>query len=223
VLLTALAGAYEKVTGHKRIKIDMEGHGREEVMEGVDVSRTVGWFTTIYPVALDQGDSSDIGERVKAIKEKVREIPNRGIGYGVLNYLAKTDGIGEKSSDRSSPEIRFNYLGQTDQGLRNSSLFGIARESTGLAQSPLARRPSLLEVNCWVSEGRFRADYSYYKDVHRRASVQRLAEAFVKELRAIINHTLIAGAANYSPSDFPLAGISQQQLDKVITKLKRSR
>lgn len=223
VLLTALAGAYEKVTGHKRIKIDLEGHGREEVMEGVEVSRTVGWFTTIYPVVLDLGDSSDIGERVKAIKEKVRGIPNRGIGYGVLNYLAKTDGIGQKLSAQSRPEIRFNYLGQTDQGLRNSSLFGIARESTGLTQSPLARRPSLLEINCWVSEGRFWADYSYYKDVHRRASVQRLAEAFVKELRAIINHTLVAGAANYSSSDFPLAGISQQQLDKVITKLKRSR
>lgn len=221
VLLTALAGAYERVSGHRSIKVDMEGHGREEVIEGVDVTRTVGWFTTIYPIVLELGDAGDIGERVRAIKEQVRGVPNRGIGYGILAYLSGE--IGQRLRGMPQPQIRFNYLGQTDHSLRNSSLFGIARESAGPTQSPLARRPSLLEINCSVTEGRLCVHSTYYENVHHRATIERLAGAFVEELRAIINHGLSVDEVSYSPSDFPLAGISRQQLDKVITKLKRSR
>src|SRR5205085_2055827 len=87
VLLSALAGSYSRWSGEAELKMEVEGHGREEVMEGVDVTRTVGWFTSIYPVVLSSNDGGRVGDTIRITKEKIRNIPNRGIGYALLRYL----------------------------------------------------------------------------------------------------------------------------------------
>lgn len=86
LLLTALVLAVRKWTGQERVAVNLEGHGREEIVQDVDLSRTIGWFTTAFPVVFDL-DTDHEGDAIKQVKEQLRKIPNKGIGYGILKYL----------------------------------------------------------------------------------------------------------------------------------------
>ncbi|HEX2271266.1 MAG TPA: amino acid adenylation domain-containing protein, partial [Pyrinomonadaceae bacterium] len=144
VLLSALGLALKQWSGQSVVLVDLEGHGREQISESVDVSRTVGWFTSIYPVLLEvQGSREQIGEVLKHIKEQVRVIPAQGIGYGILRYLR-----GENSQLQTLPtaEVVFNYLGQTDGVLGDTGVFGIARESAGSQCSQKGMRQHVLDI-----------------------------------------------------------------------------
>src|SRR5205085_6744284 len=118
VLLTALVEAFAGWTGRDRLLVEVEGHGREDLFEGVDVSRTVGWFTTAYPVRLLRAPGGP-GERLQAVKEQLRSVPERGIGYGLLREL---DPRGREWCRHPGAEVSFNYLGQFDQVLASSTL-----------------------------------------------------------------------------------------------------
>jgi non-ribosomal peptide synthase protein (TIGR01720 family) len=200
--------------------LDLEGHGREELLEGVDLARTVGWFTTLFPVCLELG-AEPPGEALKAVKEQLRRIPNKGIGYGMLCYVHPDPEVRAALQALPPPEISFNYLGQLDQTLSESSLFRPARESSGPPHSPLGRRPHLLEVNGWVAEGRLQLQWSYSQRVHRRATVERLAQGFLEALEALIVHCQSPEAGGFTPSDFPLARLKAQTLNKLSVLLER--
>src|SRR6185295_10843687 len=105
VLLTALGQALGKWSGEEKVLVDLEGHGREDIFDGVDLSRTVGWFTTMYPVALDLPGEPDLGHALMAVKEQIRAVPGRGLGYGALRYLTGT-------APAVDAPVSFNYLGQ---------------------------------------------------------------------------------------------------------------
>jgi hypothetical protein len=128
-LLLALAEAFEGWTESSKLRIDLEGHGREELFADADVTRTVGWFTSLYPVVLDVSGAAGPGERLKAIKEQLRAIPRRGLGYGALKYLGRPE-IRAELAAHASPEVSFNYLGQVDQDLFDTPMFRHAGEST---------------------------------------------------------------------------------------------
>ncbi len=96
VLLTALIQSFAQWTGERSLLVDLEGHGREDLFEDVDLSRTVGWFTTLFPIYLQLEEVDRPGETLKSVKEQLRRIPNRGIGYGILRYLNKDTAIGKK-------------------------------------------------------------------------------------------------------------------------------
>ncbi|HAA29713.1 MAG TPA: hypothetical protein DCE56_20975, partial [Cyanobacteria bacterium UBA8553] len=163
-----------------------EGHGREDLFQDIDLSRTVGWFTSIFPVFLDLGDTSHPGEALYTIKEQLRSIPNRGIGYGVLRYLSHNQAIAEQLQALPQAEIRFNYLGQSDSVLSESSLFKIAQESSGSSCSLRGRRRYLLDVSGIVIEGKLKLDWTYSENLHRRATIEGLAETFVEALRSLL-------------------------------------
>ncbi|MGH7999038.1 MAG: amino acid adenylation domain-containing protein, partial [Brasilonema sp.] len=129
VLLTALVQTFAQWTGEHLLLVELEGHGREEIFDDVDLSRTVGWFTTHFPVLLDLEKASNPGEALKAVKEQLRGIPKRGIGYGLLRYLNGNKEITEQLQALPQAEVKFNYLGQFDQVLSSSSLFEPAQES----------------------------------------------------------------------------------------------
>ena len=216
VLLTALARAFEDWTGETAVLVDLEWHGREETGEDLDVSRTVGWFTTLFPVLLDTRGLRQPGELLKSVKEQVRALPGRGLGYGLLRYLSGDPEIAAALRELPQAQVLFNFLGQTDQVLAGSSLFAPARESAGPARDPAEPRRHRLEITGIVAEGRLRLAVRAGGRVYRRDTLAALAEGFRRHLRALIEQCLLPGAGGYTPSDFPLLRTDQRELDLLL-------
>ncbi len=161
VLLTALAQTLARWTGERTLLLDLEGHGREEVVDGVDLSRTVGWFTTLFPVFLQLEHTYTPAAALKSVKEQLRRIPRRGFGYGVLRYLSQDTEVIEALRSLPQAEVCFNYLGRGDQ-LRSGPLFsGPLREASGPHRSKRGRRCYLLEVNSRLAGGQLQCDWTY--------------------------------------------------------------
>jgi non-ribosomal peptide synthase protein (TIGR01720 family) len=223
VLLTALLQTFTQWTGETDLLFDLEGHGREEIVEDIDLSRTVGWFTSIYPVRLQLGDSGDApGELLKHVQEQLRRISNHGIGYGLLRYLSQDWSIALALAAAPKAEVTFNYLGQFDQVLEKDSLFGPARESSGASRSATGLRPYLIEINASVSGGVLQASWTYSENVYSRTTVERLAGAFIDALRSLIELCETPDAVSFAPGDFPLLNFDQRQLDKLISKINKT-
>jgi amino acid adenylation domain-containing protein/non-ribosomal peptide synthase protein (TIGR01720 family) len=220
VLLTALARAMARWTGERRLAIDLEGHGREEIFADVDLSRTVGWCTSLFPVLLEVRHADRPGEALKAIKEQLRHIPNRGIGFGLLRYLHPDAGADLR--DAARPDVSFNYLGQFDQLLADSALFGSADESTGPARGLLGQRRHLLEINGSVVAGQLRLEWIYSANLHAASTIERLAEGFLAALRALISHCRGPDTGSFTPSDFPEAELNQAELDTLLASISRT-
>jgi non-ribosomal peptide synthase protein (TIGR01720 family) len=195
--------------------VDVEGHGREEIIEGVDLSRTVGWFTSLYPVSLEAAAGARTGDLVMSIKEQLRAVPGRGIGYGLLRHLCRADADAARLRELPQAEVSFNYLGQFDQSLEETGLFKLAPERGGASVRGDATRSHLLEVTGRVSGGRLSVTWVYSERVHRRQTVETLSGNFAAALRAIIAHCLTPAARSYTPSDFPLVRLDQTQLDRL--------
>jgi len=221
VLLTALLLAFTEWTGEHSLLVDLEGHGREAVIEEVDLSRTVGCFTTIFPVLLQLGEFSDPEEALRTVKEQLRRVPNQGIGYGLLRYLSEESEIAEKLQARPNAEVIFNYLGQFDQILPAASFFQLAREFIGPTRS-LRQTIYLIQVTSFVAQGQFQMRWVYSEGIHRHATIEDLAGRFVRGLQSLITRGRLAKAGAYTPSDFPEAGLSQRELDNLIAKLSQS-
>ncbi|WP_186762711.1 non-ribosomal peptide synthase/polyketide synthase [Lentzea tibetensis] len=206
VLLSALTRTLSRWSGRDQVLVDLEGHGREELFSDVDLSRTVGWFTSMFPVVLDAG-AGDWGSVLKAVKEQLRSVPRRGVGHGALRHLAGTT----LSVSEASPQVSFNYLGQFDWS--TGGLFHEVRGGVGGAASPRAPRPHLLDVVGRVERGALELTWYYSPNVHREPTVQSLAQHVVHALREIIAHCAEPGAGGRTPSDFPLAGLDQAAVD----------
>jgi len=219
VLLAAVAQAFARWTGARSLLIDLEGHGREEIIEGVDLWRTVGWFTTHFPVLLDLGNAANSGDAIKAIKEQLRAVPNRGIGYGLLRYQSGKEEVAERLRALPHPEVSFNYLGQLDQVLPESSPFGPAPESAGPLHSPQGNRSYLLYLSGSVSGGQMRLTCIYSENLYRRSTIERLTQNIAEALQAIITHCQSAEAGGYTPSDFTLAKLDEQGLSHISSLL----
>jgi amino acid adenylation domain-containing protein/non-ribosomal peptide synthase protein (TIGR01720 family) len=217
VLLTAVARAFRRWTGEPALRIDLEGHGREAVLEGVDLSRTVGWFTSIYPVLLTLPPEGGPEEALKAVKEQRRGVPGRGLGFGALRYLG--DPAAAERLGGSTSEVLFNYLGQIDRGLPEASFFALAGEPIGSHHSLRQERGYLLEINGGIAGGRLRTGWTYSRELHRGETIQALADGFLDELRALIRHCRSLGAGGFTPSDFPLMSFSQDELDELVADL----
>ena len=214
VLLTALARAFQRWTGDRSLLVDLESHGREALSEGVDVSRTVGWFTSAYPVCLQLPSANDPGGSLKSVKEQLRRVPRNGAGYGMLRYLGGGE-IGHELASAPPPEISFNYLGQFDQSFAQATALSIANESRGQEHSPRGRRRNLLEFIGNVSGGQLHFTCVYGRSIHRRATIEQLLREFAEELRALIAHCIAPDIGGFTPSDFPLAQLDEAKLGKL--------
>jgi amino acid adenylation domain-containing protein/non-ribosomal peptide synthase protein (TIGR01720 family) len=192
ILLTALVQTLSKWTGSNSVLLDLEGHGREDIFEDVDLSRTVGWFTTIFPVVLELKATDNLGNAIKSIKEQLRAVPKRGIGYGVLRYLSGDAEITTQLLATPQPEVSFNYLGQFDWGTQANYFCKLAPESVGAEHSPLESCDRLLDINGLVVEGQLQLDWTYSENFHQRSTIENLAEDFVVSLRSLIAHCLSA-------------------------------
>src|SRR6185503_16918303 len=146
-------------------------------------TRTVGWFTTIYPVELEVEAGAGVGEALKAVKEQMRGVRGRGLGWGLLRWLGEAEEISGLEA-----EISFNYLGQFDQLFSESSPFGLARESTGVERSLRSKRRYLVDVGGSVFEGQLHLSWTYNENIHRRETIERVSQDFISELRKLIVH-----------------------------------
>jgi non-ribosomal peptide synthase protein (TIGR01720 family) len=218
VLLTGLVEAVGQWSGERRIAVEMEGHGREEISDDLDLSRTVGWFTAVYPVVLDVHDSGTPGEALKQVKEQLRRIPNGGIGYGVLRYLSNV----QELKTAKPVELSFNYLGQLDQVLDAGSLFGGASESIGPQQSLQGRQSYALEVSAAVAGGKLHVRFTYNEQLHDAATIQQVINDYMNALRELIAHCQSEEAGGFTPSDFPLIELNQHELDLALSEIEFS-
>lgn len=228
LLLTALALAFRQWTGENTLLVELEGHGREALVNDVDVSRTIGWFTTHFPILLDLSGEAESGVEngkksqatgwaVKSLKEQLRRIPNRGIGYGLLRYLSGNVEISKQLQAFPEAEVSFNYLGRFDRVLPQSTPFRLVQEYTGSDRSLQGKRSHLIAIDAIVLDGRLQLNWTYSENIHRRSTIENLAENFSAALQEIIRHCL-ASRGGYTPSDFPLATLNQQQIARLSAK-----
>ncbi|MFS2197920.1 amino acid adenylation domain-containing protein [Pseudomonas sp. Pseusp3] len=210
LLLTALARVICRWSGQGSTLIQLEGHGREDLSDDLDLSRTVGWFTSLFPVRLQP--EAGAASSIKSIKEQLRAIPGKGLGYGVLRYLGEP-AQREALQHLPAPRITFNYLGQFDRQFDDAALFVPAAESGGQAQGDDAPLANWLTVEGQVYGGQLSLQWGFSRDMFAESTVQQLADAYTEELKALIEHCCTTAAGQVTPSDFPLARITQAQLD----------
>jgi len=214
LLLAALAEALRNWTGRRQHVITLEGHGREAIAGAPDVGETLGWFTTFFPLALEANDAdlADWGTLIKAVKEQLRAVPRRGLGYGLLHHLGVPAG-------EPLPELVFNYLGQLDAAPAVTG-FRAAHEPRGSDRAANNARPFLIELNAAVTAGHLRCNWAYSAAHHRAETIAQLATAFDTALRAIIAHCTSGEAGGFTASDFSAADVSQSDLDKLFDRLQ---
>ncbi|WP_395605332.1 non-ribosomal peptide synthetase [Pseudomonas sp. B16120] len=210
LLLTALARVLCRWSGQASALIQLEGHGRETLFDDIDLTRSVGWFTSAYPLRLTP--QAEQGDSIKAIKEQLRGVPHKGLGYGVLRYLAD-DLCKQSMAALPSAQITFNYLGQFDQSFGTDALFHPLEESAGQAHDPDAPLPNELSIDSQVYGGELVLRWTFSRERHDQQVIGDLAEAYLAELHSLIAHCLQDDAGGLTPSDFPLARLTQVQLD----------
>ncbi|WP_433273364.1 non-ribosomal peptide synthase/polyketide synthase [Actinosynnema sp. CS-041913] len=198
VLLSALGRVLAEWTGRSSVSVTLEGHGREELFDA-DLSRTVGWFTTQFPVVLETSD--DWGRTLKTVKEALRAVPHRGLSFEALDV------------GRPLPAIAFNYHGRFE--VADGGFYRARRDSVGDDLAPDQTRSQLLEVTGLVERGELELSWQYSENVHDDATVRRLAERMLDALREIVAHCASPDAGGHTPSDFPLARLTQEQVDRI--------
>jgi non-ribosomal peptide synthase protein (TIGR01720 family) len=218
VLLTAVVQSFKSWTGQPLL-VDLEVHGREDLLLELNLTRTVGRLSSVYPVLLDVDDEATPGEALNSIKEQLRDIPGKGIGYGVLRYLSE-NGVAAQLQALPAAEVSFNCLGQLSQTLTDLPMFGLADEFAELNQRAQGRRGYAIEINGGIFDGQLQMTWTYSEGLHRRSTIEKLAESFLAALRSLIEHCEEEGA-EVIPSDFPVAQLDHHKLSKLARMISR--
>ena len=239
VLLTGLALAVAAwrerrgKSGGTAVLVDLEGHGREEFLPGVDLSRTAGWFTSIHPVRLDPGQVSwdevreggtAVGTALKLVKEQLREAPDNGVGYGLLRHLGAEAAAGLAGA--GSPQLAFNYLGRAAAGQDGewSPVPEALSRALGGGHDPGLSLPHALEVNCHTEDTPagplLHATWTWAGGLLTEAEVGELAGLWFTALEGLVRHAAQDGAGGFTPSDIDLVSISQDELDEFASELE---
>ncbi|MGS7250674.1 non-ribosomal peptide synthetase [Pseudomonas anuradhapurensis] len=215
LLLTALARTLCRWSGDEAVLVQLEGHGRDGLFEDMDLTRSVGWFTNAYPLSLRPLPGEDDAARaasIKCIKEQLRQVPHKGLGYGVLRYLADAT-VREQMAALPQARITFNYLGQFDQQFDGAALFQPLDAPAGQAHAADAPLPNWLSVDGQVYGGALQLRWTFSAERYDERTIASLAEAYRQELLALVEHCLADGNGSFTPSDFPLAHLTQAQID----------
>jgi len=196
--------------------MDVEGHGREDVFNGVDLSRTVGWFTCMYPVRFSLAASPQ--DALCGVKERTRAVPARGLGYGVLRYLSSDPDL-KNTLDHAAPDIGFNFLGEfrTQSG---DVAFRLAHDaSLGGRLCVCGTRPHRLNVEADITSGKLRVSFIYSRNLNKRERIERLAQAFESSLRELFSQSVPV----LTTADFATARMGREDFDRLFQRISNSR
>ncbi|MCU0286454.1 MAG: amino acid adenylation domain-containing protein, partial [Acidobacteria bacterium] len=215
ILLTALGLGIKKSFALDHVLIALEGHGREEIFEGIDISRTVGWFTSVYPIVIDIGQTGDLGRLIKETKETFRRIPNKGIGYGILKYLT-SDENKKNIQFKLKPQISFNYLGQFDADVKQLSFFEPAKESSGHSQGLDNHREYLLDVSGMIADNRLTMTVLYNENHFKSTTAAAMINVFETELIGLIDFCCSRDIIEPTPGDFSCKELTIETVDRLV-------
>ncbi len=216
LLMAGLAKILTNWTAENICRIDVEGHGREEIDQNMTLLRTIGWFTSLYPVTLRLPAQQDHAQIIMAVKEQLRQIPNRGFSNGLLRYLNDAP-LGQITTKGPESQILFNYLGQFDQMLSNQAKFQLTGPIT-VSNAPENQRRYPIELIAYIQSGKLYMDWIYNEKTLDQTTVQKIAREYMKELRAIISHCVELTQQTYTPSDFPDVDLDQDELDSILSE-----
>ncbi|WP_458110570.1 lichenysin non-ribosomal peptide synthetase LicA [Bacillus sp. PK6-013] len=211
ILLTALGLALKEWTGQEDFIICLEGHGREDIIDGLNISRTVGWFTSQFPALIQMRHSGDIGYQIKQIKEELRHIPNKGIGYGIYRYLTEEG----KKAKPIKHDISFNYLGQFTE-MADSGLFTRSILPSGDPLSPETEKPNALDIVGYIEDGILTMSIAYHSLEYKESTVAAVAASFKTYLLQLIDHCLERDGGELTPSDLGDDELTLEELDKLM-------
>ncbi|WP_431088386.1 amino acid adenylation domain-containing protein [Paenibacillus sp. 8b26] len=222
LLLSALGLAIHNWTGTNCVLVHLEGHGREAIIPEVDITRTVGWFTSLYPVLLEIDGDFTLGERIKSTKEGLRAIPHKGLTYGTWRYLSEASAETRNRPYFTEPEISFNYLGQLDQeDLQNS---GITLSSYGIGKTDAAQSRLLhtLDLNAMISEGTLRLTIAYSNKQYRKETMEHVAGLLQSALQEVISHCVAKERPELTTSDVSFKGLTIGVLDQLVEQVAQT-
>ncbi|OON72930.1 non-ribosomal peptide synthetase [Streptomyces tsukubensis] len=215
LLLSAVSAVLGRWSGKERVVLAVEGHGREAAVPGCDPAGTVGWFTAMHPVALRPDLRHGWRSAITSVKEQLRAVPGNGFGYGALRWLSGGDAPGLALAHDRLPQVSFNYHGRFETGADSAGL--LRGRVDGLDDRPGDEeiRPHLLDVVGVVEGGRLAFTWFYSGNVHEDDTVERLADEVVRALGEIVDHCVAPDAGGRTPFDFPLAALTQAEVDLV--------
>ncbi|MGJ4952834.1 non-ribosomal peptide synthase/polyketide synthase [Bradyrhizobium sp. HKCCYLS20291] len=212
-LVAACAAALAEWTGVPRVLLDLESHGREALPGlDLDLSRTLGWFTSVYPVSLELPSVGGVGATLCAVKEQLRQIPSNGTPFGLMVAYSEDRDLQHRLARVPQPKVTFNYLGQFDQAHDDGALLRLTDLPSGQGQHGDELRSHVLDIVAMVRRGELVTSFQYSEALHDRDTIVRLADGFERQLRALIDHCLQPGAGAHTPSDFPLSRITSDAL-----------
>ncbi len=220
LLLTAVILSYYQATGNQTLMLDLEGHGREQLDPAIDITNTLGWFTSIYPVNFELSSPQDIGQSIKEIKTALHAIPNKGIGYSIFRYIDQHEAI------KNIPEapIVFNFLGDFQSSDKESTdnYFTFSDSTSGKTSSPQQEVSKLVTINGMVVFDQLSFSFNYPEEWQGQP-ISLWQTHFISALEELIEHCSDAPKMGYTPSDFPLLTASLPQLDKIMPNLELQR
>ncbi|MBP7654186.1 amino acid adenylation domain-containing protein, partial [Candidatus Dependentiae bacterium] len=200
ILLTALADGFEKSFGKENLLVELETHGRDEILREVNISRTIGWFTAMYPLILKNYD--DISKSIKETKELLRRVPNNGIGYGILKYLTDSDHKKTMSFDKIRPYVLFNYLGEVSSNEQSKSIFNFSQMSSGQNISGDFELQHPIEINAVTVDYNINFNITYNPEIYTEKEIKSFRDNYRKALIKIAEHCILKTERENTPGDY---------------------
>jgi amino acid adenylation domain-containing protein/non-ribosomal peptide synthase protein (TIGR01720 family) len=211
ILLTALGLCIKRAFGLETVVVGLESHGREDLVQDVDITRTVGWFTSVYPIVLDVRNEYTLARQIVEVKEALHRVPGRGIGYGILRYVTDPANTQDLRFD-IHPDVAFNYLGQFDQDIERSS-FSVAAESGGSPVSGNRKRKYPLEISGITAGSKLQIVISYSGKQFKAKTIRNVAKLFQESLIEVIEFCRQREETIVTPSDLTCNKISIDKLE----------
>jgi amino acid adenylation domain-containing protein/non-ribosomal peptide synthase protein (TIGR01720 family) len=219
LLLAALTQAWGAWGRGEGLRLMVEGHGREHLHEALDVSRTVGWFTKIFPVRLETAETQSAERALRRVQETLQSIPRGGLGFGLLRYMSQNGRERPSLRELPLPEISFNYLGQFDHMLPDDGWFALAQEEVGPMHGPDGERPYQLEIGAGVAGGVLQLICRYHAQMYRRESIEALAQNWLAALRRLIGHYCELDAPVLLPEELTDEQLTEVELSNILTQI----